>query len=36
VVLKENRHFLERIFRRSFTKKLIRQAKRSVLVFHEK
>jgi len=36
VVLKENRHFLERIFKRSFTRKLIRQAKLSVLVFHEK
>lgn len=36
VVLKENRHFLERIFKRSFTRKLISQAKRSVLVFHEK
>jgi nucleotide-binding universal stress UspA family protein len=35
VVLKENRHFLERIFKGSFTRKLIRQSKLPVLVFHE-
>jgi len=35
-VLKENRHFLERMFKGSFTRKLIKQAQRPVLVFHEK
>lgn len=36
VVLKENRHFLERIFKPSATKKLIKEAKLPLLVFHEK
>ena len=35
VVLKENRHFLERIFTPDLTKKIIRQAKIPVLVYHE-
>ena len=36
VMLKENRNFLERIFKSSSTKKLIKEAKLPVLVFHEK
>lgn len=36
VVLKENRHFLERIFKKSFTRELIRKLKLPVLVYHEK
>jgi nucleotide-binding universal stress UspA family protein len=36
VMLKENRHFLERLFKPSSTKKLIKEAKLPVLVFHEK
>jgi nucleotide-binding universal stress UspA family protein len=36
VVLKENRHFLARLFKPSATKKLIKEAKLPVLVFHEK
>jgi nucleotide-binding universal stress UspA family protein len=35
VVLKENKHFLERIFTPDLTKKIIRQAKIPVLVYHE-
>lgn len=35
VVLKKNRHFLERIFTPSATKKLIKEAKLPLLVFHE-
>jgi len=35
-VLKENRHFLERLFKSSATKKLIKEAQLPVLVFHEK
>ena len=36
VMLKENRHFLERLFQPSATKKLIKDAKLPILVFHEK
>jgi nucleotide-binding universal stress UspA family protein len=36
VVLKENKHFLERIFKPDMTKKIIRQANIPVLIFHEK
>lgn len=36
VVLKENRNFLARLFTSSATKKLIKEAKLPVLVFHEK
>lgn len=36
ITLKENRHFLERLFKPSSTKKLIKEAKLPVLVFHEK
>ncbi len=36
VLLKENRHFLERIFKVSSAKKLIRHSLRPVLIFHEK
>jgi nucleotide-binding universal stress UspA family protein len=35
VVLKENKHFLDRIFKTSSTKKIIQQANIPVLVFHE-
>jgi nucleotide-binding universal stress UspA family protein len=35
VVLKENKHFLERIFNPDTSRKIIRQAKIPVLVFHE-
>ncbi|HAF30232.1 MAG TPA: hypothetical protein DCG75_14415 [Bacteroidales bacterium] len=36
VILKENRHFLERLFQSSSTKKLIKDAKLPILVFHER
>jgi nucleotide-binding universal stress UspA family protein len=36
VVLKENRHFLDRIFAGSSTKKIINEAQIPVLVYHEK
>ncbi len=36
VLLKENRHFLDRIFKVSSAKKLIRHAHQPVLVYHEK
>lgn len=36
VVLKENNNFLERIFKSSFTEKLISETKIPVLVFHQK
>ncbi|MFP4025486.1 MAG: universal stress protein [Thiohalospira sp.] len=36
VLLKENRHFLDRLFNPSSTKKLIKEAKLPVLIFHEK
>lgn len=35
VVLKENKGFLERLFRSSSTKKLVKEAKLPLLVFHE-
>jgi nucleotide-binding universal stress UspA family protein len=36
VLLKENRNFLDRLFTSSSTKKLIKEAKLPVLIFHEK
>ena len=36
VALKENRHFLDRIFKASSTRKIIEHAKLPVLVYHEK
>lgn len=36
VVLRENRNFLERIFRASDTKKIVKEAELPVLVYHEK
>ena len=36
VLLKENRNFLDRLFNPSSTKKLIKEAKLPVLIFHEK
>jgi nucleotide-binding universal stress UspA family protein len=36
VVLKENRHFLERLVKSSSTKKIVQQARTPVLVYHEK
>ena len=35
-VLKENRHFLERIFKPNPTKKIIKQAELPLLIYHEK
>jgi nucleotide-binding universal stress UspA family protein len=34
VVLKENRHFFDRLFKSSATKKIVQQAKIPVLVYH--
>ena len=36
VLLKENRHFLDRLFKQSPTKQLVKEAKLPVLIFHEK
>ena len=34
VLLKENQHFLERIFNRSITEKMIKEAQKPVLIYH--